>query len=66
MAKKSKLKSAAEKVGGAIGRAEGKAIAAKKALVKAGQRLKKKARAVGKELKKTKKHIAAAYEVAKS
>ena len=66
MAKNSKLKAAAVKIGSAVGRAEGKAIAAKKAAAEAADRLKKKAKAVGKELKESKKHLVRAYEKAKS
>lgn len=66
MAKGNKLKDAAVKIGSAVGRAEGKALAARKAAAAAGERLKKKARAVGKELKESKKHLVRAYEKAKA
>lgn len=59
MAKKNKLKAAAVKIGGAVGRAEGKAI-------KAAAVLKKKAKAVGKEIKESKKHLVRAYKEAKA
>ena len=58
MAKDSKLTKAAVKIGSAIGRTEGKAIAA-------GKVVKKKAKAVGKELKESKRHLVRAYEKAK-
>lgn len=66
MAKDSKLKRAAVKIGSAIGKAEGKALAAKKAAAETSERLKKKATAVGKELKESKKHLVRAYEKAKA
>ena len=70
MAKKNKLKETAVKIGGAVGRVEGKAIAAKKAasaaVAEAREQLKKKAKAVGKELKESKKHLVRAYEKAKA
>ena len=59
MAKTNKLKAAAVKIGSAVGRAEGKAM-------KAATTLKKKAKAVGKELKETKKHLVRAYKEAKA
>lgn len=59
MAKKNKLKTAAVKIGAAVGRAEAKAI-------KAARILKKKAKAVGKEIKESKKHLVRAYKEAKA
>ena len=59
MAKESKLTKAAVKIGGALGRTEGKAIAT-------GKKIKKKAKDVGKELKESKKHLVRAYEKAKA
>lgn len=66
MAKNSKLKAAAVRIGRAVGRAEGKAIAAKRAAAEAAENLKRKAKAVGKELRESKKHLVRAYEKAKS
>ncbi|GEM_PF-6480498 len=54
----SKLKSTAVKIGKALGKAHGKAIKTRKAVAK-------RAKAVGKELKESKKHLVRAYEEAK-
>jgi hypothetical protein len=52
------LKKAAVKIGKALGKAHGKAIKVQKAAAK-------KAKAVGKELVQSKKHLVRAYEEAK-